>query len=163
MMVQATMYRVVILQPGEFLACKVLSIHVAASIPAWYKNAGQFVNPILLLRFKRECNLCCHVRWKCQTWRHSLHYWVSCVLLRLSQYSFVYGHASGQWMHVLHAVRLAYVAGRIKWQQPVTACHDAEGCIHSKHAACKQREGSNDTSLYLICVIDVVMNSPNQF
>ncbi|KAL0022166.1 hypothetical protein WJX77_002038 [Trebouxia sp. C0004] len=29
-------------------------------------------------------------------------------------------------------------------------CLDAEGYIHSKRAACKHKEGPNDTSLYLI-------------
>lgn len=43
---------------------------------------------------------------------------------------------------------LADVACRTKFKQPGIACLDAEGYIHSKHAACKQ----NDTRLYLIHV-----------
>lgn len=50
---------------------------------------------------------------------------------------------------------LADVACRTKLQQPVTSCLDAEGYIHSKHAACKQKEGPNDTRLYLIHVTPV--------
>ena len=50
---------------------------------------------------------------------------------------------------------LADVACRTKLQQPVTACLGAEGYIQSKHAACKQKEGPNDTRLYLIHVTPV--------
>lgn len=51
------------------------------------------------------------------------------------------------WVHILAASEfsLADVACRTKLQQHVTTCLDAEGYIHSKHAACKQKEGPNDT------------------
>ena len=51
--------------------------------------------------------------------------------------------------------RLAHVACNTQLQQPVTACLDAEGYTHSKHAACQQKKGPNDTRLYLICAVDV--------
>lgn len=95
-MVHATMYRVVILQPGSSQHarfCQFMNGHIAASMLARYKSTSQFGHPCtfvktqvwmhLALLQKQLCNLCCHVRWKPQTWQHNSHDCISCVHVRL--------------------------------------------------------------------------------